>query len=80
MGLGVSGQNICCHVAALNDRLLKKLNFDPRVGGGGGGGLGVCGQNICYYVAAFVIPLNLIYNMTMFRKKLISDLLTQSPG
>ena len=36
MGLGVSGQNICCHVAALNDRLLKKLNFDPRVGGGGG--------------------------------------------
>ena len=32
----------------------------PRVRGG------VCGQTICYQVAAFVIPFNLICNMTMF--------------
>ena len=31
-------------------------------------GRGVCGGNICYHVAAFVIPFNLIYNMTMFGK------------
>ena len=34
--------------------------------GGGGGGGGVCEQNICYHVAAFMIPFNLICNMTMF--------------
>ena len=46
--------------------VLKKLNFDiksPSVGGGGGGGRW---QNISYHVAAFVIPFNLICNMTMF--------------
>ena len=31
-------------------------------------GGGVCGQNICYQVAAFLIPFNLICNMTMFCK------------
>ena len=63
--VGVCGQNICCHVAAFNDHILKKENFDPRVWGGG---VGVCGQNICYYVAAFVILSNLIGNMPMFCK------------
>ena len=29
----------------------------------------VCGQYVCYHVAAFVIPFNLIYNMTRFWKK-----------
>ena len=29
---------------------------------------GVCGQNICYNVAAFLIPFNLICNMTVFLK------------
>ena len=32
----------------------------------GGGAAGVCRQNICYHTAAFVIPFNLICNMTMF--------------
>ena len=43
--------------------VLKKLNFDhlippPR-------SEGVRRQNICYHVAAFVIPFNLVCNMTM---------------
>ena len=29
------------------------------------------GKNICYTVAAFVIPFNLVCNMTMFWKKII---------
>ena len=67
-------QNIYYHVAAFcdsnkfdmeHDQDLKKLNFDtltssPRSGVGG------CGQNICYDATAFVIPFNLICNMTMF--------------
>ena len=36
------------------------------LGSGGGVGCGVCGLNICYHVAAFVVPSNLICNMTMF--------------
>ena len=36
------------------------------MGGGGGGEGGVCRQNICYHVAAYLIPFNLICNMTMF--------------
>ena len=51
------------------------LTFWLEVSGGG-----VCWQNICYHVAAFVIPFNLICNMTIFWKKLNSDLLTPSPG
>ena len=51
-----------------HDHDLKKLNFDlltsfPRVMEGGGGRYG---QNICYHVAAFLIPFNLIRNMTIF--------------
>ena len=55
-----------------HDHVLKKLNFDDLLtpcqggGGGGGGGLGVCRQNIFYHVAAFLIPFNLICNITMF--------------
>ena len=44
------------------DHILKKLNFElltPRISR-------VCGLNICYQVAAFVIPLNMICNMTLF--------------
>ena len=41
----------------------------PRVAEGGG--WGVCGQNICYYVAAFVIPFNLICDMTIIWKSWI---------
>ena len=33
--------------------------------------MGICGQNICYDVSAFVIPFNLICNMTMFWKSWI---------
>ena len=37
--------------------------------GGGCGeygfGGGVCGKNICYHIAAFVIPFNLLHNMTI---------------
>ena len=35
---------------------------------------------MCLPVAAFVIPFNLIHNMTMFGKKLNFDLLTPSQG
>ena len=34
---------------------------------------GVCGQSICYHVVAFELRLNLMCNMTMFRKKLNID-------
>ena len=37
-------------------------------------------HNMCLHVAAFVIPFNLICNMTMFWKKLNFDLLTPPPG
>ena len=43
--------------------VLKKMNFDlltPKVGGRGW----ICGQHICYHVVAFMIPFNLICNMT----------------
>ena len=59
--------------------VLKKLNFDlltPTPGSGcvcvegGGGGVGswvgVWEQDICYHASAFVIPFNLICNMTLF--------------
>ena len=39
--------------------------FDPQGRGG------VCGKNICDHVAAFLIPFNLICNMTMFWKSWI---------
>ena len=39
----------------------------------------VFGQTICYHVVTFVSLLNLIYNMTLFLKKLNFDLLTPSP-
>ena len=38
----------------------------------------VYGQNSCYHVAALVFPLNLICNMTMF-KKFNVDLFDPSP-
>ena len=60
----------CCMNFAIpfeiqRDKVLKKLNFyvlTPRVLGERGLGVG----NICYDVAAFVIPFNLICNVTMF--------------
>ena len=42
------------------------LTFWPEGSGGG-----VCWQNICYHVDAFVIPFNLICNMTIFWKSWI---------
>ena len=45
------------------------------------GRVGVCGQNLsCYHVAALEIILNLIYNTTMFLKKLNFDQLSPSLG
>ena len=49
-----------------HEHALLMLNFDPIPRLGGGGGKGVCGKNICYHVRAFVIPNNLICDMTMF--------------
>ena len=58
-----------------HDHVLKKLNFDlwfkhillPNIYSPGPGEVGGgCGQNICYHFAAFVIPLNLTCNITMF--------------
>ena len=76
-GGGVSGQNICYHVAAF-----QFWPFDPIPGDGGdeGGGVGVCGHNISYHVAAFVILFNLICNMTMFWKSLIITFFIPSAG
>ena len=74
-GVGVSGQNICYHVAAFlflfhlicnMTMLWKGLLLIPTAGWGGGGG--ICRQNICYHIAAFVILYYLICNMTMFWK------------
>ena len=64
---GGGGQNICYHVAAFNDHILKKLNFDPLTPPQRSGEVvGVGEQNICYHVAAFVmIPFNLICNIAM---------------
>ena len=48
-------------------KLFGEVGGGVPVGGGGGGGMGgVCRQNICYHVAAYLIPFNLICNMTMF--------------
>ena len=45
----------------LHDHVLKKLNFDRQVVGGGGGGEGkICGSMLLH----FVIPFNLICIMT----------------
>ena len=33
------------------------------------GGGGLCRQNICYHVAAYLIPFNLICNMTLCSEK-----------
>ena len=45
---GWGGQNICYHVAAFNDNILKKLNFDPLTPPQRSGEVvGVCEQNIC---------------------------------
>ena len=45
------------------------------------GRVGVFGQNLsCYHVAALEIILNLIYNMTMFLKKLNFDQLSPTVG
>ena len=66
IGWGGGGQNICYHVAAFNDHILKKLDFDLLTPPQGlGEVVGVCVQNICYHVAACMIPFNLICNMTM---------------
>ena len=49
-----------------HDHVLKELNFDLWNVSEGGGRGGVCGQIARYRVAAFVIPFNLICNMTLF--------------
>ena len=64
-----------------HDHGLKKSNFDllscsqRRIGGIG---VGICGQNICYHVVTFMVPFNLICNMTMSLKKSILTLLPHS--
>ena len=66
-----------------HDHVLKKLNFDlltPYPGEGGGGGGGVCRQNIFYHVAAFLIPFNLICNITVFWKSWILTFWLQPGG
>ena len=47
-------------------KLFGEVGGGVPVWGGGHGGGGVCRQNICYHVAAYLIPFNLICNMTMF--------------
>ena len=49
-----------------HDHVLKKLNLDLLIPYRRVLGLGVCVQNICCHVAEFMIPFNLICNMTMF--------------
>ena len=57
-----------------HDLVLKKLNFEqltPGSGKGGGGGgagswVGVWEQIIYFHPSPFVIPFNLICNMTLF--------------
>ena len=53
-----------------HDHVLKKLNFDLLypTQGQGGGGRGGLQQNIYYDVAAFMIPYNLMSNITMSHK------------
>ena len=48
-----------------HDHVLKKMNFDlltPTPGSGSW--VGVLEKNICYHASAFVIPFNLMCNMT----------------
>ena len=50
-----------------HDHVLEKLNFDfltPTPGGGGR--VGVCGQISATMLLHFMIPFNLICNMTIF--------------
>ena len=60
--------NLICNAMQL-DHVLKKVEIWPydsvsKVGAGGGG----LWAKKCYHVAAFVIPFNLICNVTVFRK------------
>ena len=45
-----------------HDHVLKKVELRPPRGGW----VGVCEQNICYHDSVFMIPCNLICNMTIF--------------
>ena len=58
-----------------HEHVLKKYTSSPILGGG----MGMCGQNIYYHVSAFLIPFNLICNVSVL-KKLKFDLLTPSLG
>ena len=62
------------------DHVLKKLNlaFLPHPLGSWEGGS--VGKIFAIMLLNYVIPFNLICNMTMFCKKLSFDLLTTSPG
>ena len=63
---GIGGSvDLYITITLLHPLNLKKLNFDFLTQTQGRRD-GVCGKNMFYYVAAFVIPLNLICNMTMF--------------
>ena len=75
--MGVCSQNSCYHVAAFRDSIkldmqhdyvLKKLNFDLLTRSGAS--VCVCGGSADKIFATmllhFVIPFNLICNMTMF--------------
>ena len=42
----------------------------------GGGGVR---ENVCYHIAAFVIPFNLLHNMTIVWKKVESRLIDPTP-
>ena len=51
----------------INHKTVNHFSPAPKFTlGRGGGGVGVCEQSICYHVVAFMIPFNLICNMTMF--------------
>ena len=62
-----------------HDHILKKMYFDlltpPQ-----GSKVGVLGQNFCSHVAAFIIPFNLICNMTIFWNKWILTFWPQPQG
>ena len=72
---------VCFYVYVCEQNIATMLlHVDQTLGSGVGVWWGVCSQNICYNVAAFVIPFNLICNMTMFLEKKNFDLLTPPPG
>ena len=66
-GVGWCGQNICYHVVAFRDHVRKKMNFgrltpSPMVFVAGGS----AGKIFATMLLHFVIPFDVISNMTVF--------------